>query len=192
MAYRNEIAALAASLCLIWLAAPSAAWAQKLDPAASTSAANQKISPPTQIGKPEISGISLEKKPFRLAALKGKIVLVMFWSTDCAVCRDKMSELRENVQGWADKPFEVVLVSVDRSMRDVDSYNSIISKAVPVKQRFTQLWAGQPGYQDNLGGSALTRTQLPLALLIDKEGKEVERYTGRISTDVWDKIADLL
>jgi thiol-disulfide isomerase/thioredoxin len=141
---------------------------------------------------PSIVGTTLEKKAFNLASLKGKVVLVMFWSTDCAVCRDKMRELRENVQGWADKPFEMVLVSVDSRMADVDSYNAIINKSVPIKQRFTQLWKGDPGYKDNLNSADLTRAQLPAALLIGKDGKLVERFNGRIPAQVWDTISDLL
>ena len=141
---------------------------------------------------PVITGNTLEKKPFQLASLKGKVTLVMFWSTECAVCRDKMPELRENVRGWADKPFELVLVSVDRSVEDVAGYNAIINKTVPLKQRFTQLWSGDASYIDNLALSQLSRTQLPVTLLIDKKGKLVERYNGRIPADVWDAISDLL
>ena len=141
---------------------------------------------------PAISGNTMDKKPFQLAAQKGKVVLVMFWSTECPVCRDQMAELRENVQGWANKPFELVLVSVDKNMKDVDSYNAIISKSVPVKQRFTQLWAGESGFKDSMGGSQLQKNQLPATFLIDKTGKLVERYNGRVPAQVWDTIADLL
>lgn len=141
---------------------------------------------------PVIVGTALDKTAFQLASLKGKVVLVMFWSTDCAICRDKMPELRQNVKGWADKPFELVLVSVDRRMEDVTGYNTIINKTVPLKQRFTQLWTGDPGYKDNLGLSQLPRGQLPATLLIDKQGKLVERYNGRIPAEVWDTISDLL
>ncbi len=190
---RNDYpGAIAAALCWLSFAMVPAAYAQKQGAAAPASAAATKSAESSQLFTPTINGNTLEKKPFRLAALKGKVVLVMFWSTDCAVCRDKMPELRENVQGWADKPFEMVLVSVDRNMRDVDSYNAIINKSVPLKQRFTQLWTGEPSYKDNLGSGELSRAQLPLALLIDKDGKLVERFTGRIPVDVWDKIADLL
>ena len=158
-----------------------------------TSAYAQKVptGPLTPV-VPVITGNTLEKKPFQLASLKGKVTLVMFWSTDCAVCRDKMPELRENARGWADKPFELVLVSVDRTMEDVAGYNAIINKTVPLKQRFTQLWLGDASYKDNLGLSQLSRTQLPVTLLIDKKGKLVERFNGRIPADVWDTISDLL
>ena len=190
---RNDYpGAIAAALCWLSFTVVPAAYAQKQGAAAPASAAATKSAESSQVVTPTINGNTLEKKPFRLAALKGKVVLVMFWSTDCAVCRDKMPELRENVQGWADKPFEMVLVSVDRNMRDVDSYNAIINKSVPLKQRFTQLWTGEPSYKDSLGSGELSRAQLPLALLIDKDGKLVERFTGRIPVDVWDKIADLL
>jgi thiol-disulfide isomerase/thioredoxin len=177
--------ALALLLC-VSVFSSATSHAQKPAPVKSTEAA------PVVAALPSITGRTLEKKPFTLASLKGKVVLVMFWSTECAVCLDKMPELRENVQGWADKPFEMVLVSVDRRMADVDRYNAIVNKSVPLKQRFTQLWTGDATYLDNMDTANLTRAQLPATLLIDKQGKLVERFTGRIPADVWDKISDLL
>jgi thiol-disulfide isomerase/thioredoxin len=192
MSHRYNPVALVAALCWLGMVlAPAAVHAQKQGPALAAPSTAKAVES-VEIVNPVIVGSTLEKKSFSLAQLKGKVVLVMFWSTDCAVCRDKMPELRENVQGWTDKPFEMVLVSVDRSMRDVDSYNAIINKSVPLKQRFTQLWTGDASYKDNLNSATLSRSQLPMALLIGKDGKVVERFTGRIPADVWDKIADLL
>jgi hypothetical protein len=51
-----------------------------------------------------------------------------------------------------------------------------------------QLWTGESGYKDNLGKQPM----LPAAYLLDKTGKVVERYVGRIPPEAWDKIADLL
>ncbi len=130
----------------------------------------------------------MDGKPFQLAALKGKVVLLMFWSTECAVCRDKMPELRQNYEGWRGKPFEMVLVSTDRRMEDLQSYEQIISRTVPLKQRFVQLWVGDAGYRDGFGKPA----QLPASFLIDKSGRVVERYQGRIPAEAWDRIAELL
>ena len=138
--------------------------------------------------QPTVAGKTFEGKPFLLSSLKGKVVMVMFWSTGCAVCRDKMPELRQNYEGWQGKPFEMVLVSTDRKMQDVEDYEKIISRTVPLKQRFVQLWAGEPGYKDNFG----PQTQLPSTFIVDKSGKVVERYQGRIPAEAWDKIADLL
>ncbi|WP_048441323.1 TlpA disulfide reductase family protein [Caenimonas sp. SL110] len=137
---------------------------------------------------PFLEGKTIEGRAFNLASLKGKVVLLMFWSTDCAVCRDKMPELRQNVEGWRAKPFELVLVSTDRRIRDLQDYEQIISRTVPVKQRFVQLWSGDAGYQDGFGRHA----QLPAAYLIDKSGQVVDSWRGRIPAEAWDRIAELL
>jgi hypothetical protein len=77
-------------------------------------------------------------------------------------------------------------------MSDVDSYNSIVSQSVPVKQRFIQLWAGDPDYKDNLNLAQTPKNLLPLTLVIDKIGKVVDRNSGRIPAAWWDNISDLL
>ncbi|MEO8022429.1 TlpA disulfide reductase family protein [Polaromonas sp.] len=157
-------------------------------------ASSQAQTPPTSVkaesaaAAPHIEGKTVEGKPFRLSSLKGKVVLLLYWSTDCAVCRDKMPELRNNYEGWAAKPFEMVVVSTDKRMQDVVEYERIIARTVPIRQRFVQLWMGESSYSDNLGKHA----QLPAAYLIDKSGKIVERYVGRIPPEAWDRIADLL
>lgn len=143
---------------------------------------------PPIVATPQLEGKTIEGNPFKLASLKGKVVLVMFWSTGCAVCRDKMPELRTNYEGWAGKPFELVAVSTDTRVLDLLDYERIISRTVPLKQRFVQLWTGESGYKDNLGKHG----QLPAAFLLDKTGKVVDRYVGRIPPEAWDRIADLL
>jgi thiol-disulfide isomerase/thioredoxin len=143
---------------------------------------------PAPVIVPQIEGKTIDGTAFNLSTLKGKVVLVMFWSTGCAVCRDKMPELRSNYAGWAGKPFELVAVSTDGRAQDVLDYERIISRTVPMKQRFVQLWTGESGYKDNLGKHSM----LPAGYLLDKTGKVVERYVGRIPPEAWDRIADLL
>lgn len=137
---------------------------------------------------PAIESRTIEGKPFKLASLKGKVVLVMFWSTDCAVCRDKMPELRQNYEGWKSQPFELVLVSTDRRKEDVQAYEKIITRVVSAQQRFPQLWVGEPGYKNNFG----PQTMLPATYVIDKAGRIVLRFNGRIPAEAWDKISELL
>lgn len=150
--------------------------------------AGKVAAPPAATAAPQIEGKTIAGVPFKLSSLKGKVVLVLYWSTSCAVCRDKMPELRTNYEGWAGKPFELVAVSTDRRMQELVEYERIIARTVPTKQRFVQLWTGDASYSDNLGEHA----QLPAGYLIDKSGKVVERYAGRIPPEAWDRIADLL
>jgi hypothetical protein len=70
----------------------------------------------------------------------------------------------------------------------VEEYEKLIAYLVPAKQRFIQMWSGEIGYADNVGKT----DHLPMTFLIDKTGRVVETYTGRIPSEAWDKIADLL
>jgi thiol-disulfide isomerase/thioredoxin len=140
-------------------------------------------SPPQQL-----RGNTLDGKPFDLQALRGKVVMVVFWSTDCAVCRDKMPELRANVKGWMGQPFELVSVSTDRQRSNAVTYTQLVNATVPANQRFTTLWTGESQYRDSFG----TPGQLPAAYLLYKTGQLVEQYHGRIPAEAWDRIADLL
>lgn len=163
----------------------TALWARVPAPSRPATAAPAVSTPASTT---QIEGKTIEGTPFRLAALKGKVVLVMYWSTDCAVCRSKMPELRTNYEGWSGKPFELVAVNTDTREQDFILYERLISRTVPLKQRFVQLWKGEASYRDNVAKPA----QLPYALLFDKEGRLVERYAGRIPPEAWDRIADLL
>jgi thiol-disulfide isomerase/thioredoxin len=192
MRYVNQpLAALALALMPLTILAQNAPAAKPsaTKPVVGASASDSASS----VGdSPRLQGKSLGGKAFNLASLKGKVVMLMFWSTDCPVCRDKMPELRENYQGWAGKPFELVLVSVDKRMKDVDDYEAVINRMVPLKQRFVQLWAGESGYGDSLGTAQMARGQLPMTYLIDKNGKVAAKFVGRIPADAWDQIAELL
>lgn len=147
-----------------------------------------RVAAPAAAVQPRLSGQTFEGSPFDLAGLRGKVVLVVFWSTTCAVCRDKMAELRANYEGWRGQPFEMVLVNQDRRMQDVEAYEQILAQTVARAQRFPQLWRGQPGYVDSFGAQAV----LPATFIVNKNGQVEKTYIGRIPPQAWDDIADLL
>lgn len=123
-----------------------------------------------------------------LSALRGQVVLVFYWSTSCAVCRDKMRELRANLAGWKDQSFTLLGVNMDPRLQDFLAYEALVAQTVPIGQHFVSVSSLSPGFRDTMG----TPTQLPSGCLIDKQGHLVERYTGRIPPATWDRIADLL
>lgn len=134
------------------------------------------------------AGKTLDGQPFDLQALRGKVVLVMLWSSGCAMCRDRMPELRDNIAAWKGKPFEIVAISHDRKRDDLLTYQQVIASAVKPNQRFPWVWAGEAEYKDNLGKPA----SMPMSYLIDKNGKVVKSFAGRMPAEVWDQIADMV
>lgn len=137
---------------------------------------------------PQLVGRTFDGRPFSLAEQRGKVVMVVFWSTGCAVCRDKLPELRANYAGWAGRPFELVTVATDERRQDALDYDRLIARIVPAAQRFPSLWRGEPGHRDGFGAA----DQLPAAYVIDREGRLAARFVGRIPAEAWDQVAELM
>lgn len=162
---------------LAWLAAASPLLARAQEaPSASSPALT------------ELQGTTPTDQHISLKALRGQVVLVFYWSTDCPVCHSKMPELRANAAGWQGKNFTLLGVNMDEDRADFLRYEKVVSPLLPSVERFPSVWGLDPAYQDNLG----TVLHLPSAVLIDTQGRVVERYSGRIPAQAWDRIADLL
>lgn len=143
----------------------------------------------TQTTTPDIQGVSVSGAPFKLEKLRGKVVMVMHWSSECPVCLDKMRELRLNTEGWTGKPFEVVLINSDRSLEAVKEYQRIVNVTLPSALKFTQLWQKAPEFKQS---PKVEAGRQPVTWVLDKQGKLLGQYQGRLPLDVWDQIADLL
>lgn len=126
-----------------------------------------------------LQATTLEGSRFDLSQLKGKVVMVFYWSTRCAVCLSHLPELRANLGGWRNKPFELVTVNVDADRGGWRDYEQLASTTQPLRP--LAVWTGQaPG------------PKLPLTLVLDTQGRVVARHEGRIAPEAWDAVAEIL
>jgi len=64
---------------------------------------------------PELTMNDVDDKPFSLSQLKGKYVLVDFWASWCAPCRDENPNVVAAYNQFKDKNFTVLGVSLDKN-----------------------------------------------------------------------------
>ena len=135
---------------------------------------------PSNLKQPlAVSAINLDGGKFDSAGLKGKVVMVYYWSTGCAVCRSHLSELRANLAGWKNKPFALVTVNVDADAAQWKAYEQIASQTQAVRP--ISVWEAKGAVG-----------KLPITLVTDIAGIVKYRYDGRIAPESWDSVAELL
>ena len=103
----------------------------------------------------------------RFADLRGKVVILDFWSTTCGPCQEplaKMQKYREENPGWGDR-VAIVTLSIDDTLP--------MARAHLEKRGWTttlNLWAGEGGWKSG-PAKAFRVTAIPTCYVIDAQGK---------------------
>jgi thiol-disulfide isomerase/thioredoxin len=134
------------------------------------------------------AGRTLQGNVFDLAERRGRVVLLVLWRTDCAVCLSKMPELRANAAGWRAKPFDLVLLNLDPAKADAQAYEQARQQTGATYAPLWSLWQGDT----RLPAEWHKTARLPVLLLFDTDGKLVKRHEGRVPAEAWDEVAELL
>ena len=118
---------------------------------------------------PPVAFATIKGEKIAMSSLRGKVVLVNFWATDCAVCLKEMPELVAMHQKFQARGFETVAVAMryDPPIRVVDYAEKT---ALPFKVAFDPVGEHAKAFGD------LTLT--PTTFVIDKRGNIVYRVLG--------------
>jgi peroxiredoxin len=81
---------------------------------------------------PELGLVDLEGKRIDRAALAGKVVVVDFWATWCAPCKQELPVLQRLYERYAKQGLVVVAVSVDKDATNVRKFASELKLSFPV------------------------------------------------------------
>lgn len=107
--------------------------------------------------------------PVTLADYRGKVVLVNFWATWCAPCREEMASLDRLQTELGGDDFQVVTIATGRNpmpaIRKFFAEEEI--QALPILTDARQALARDMGVRG-----------LPVTVLLDREGNEVARLIG--------------
>ena len=118
---------------------------------------------------PAVTFVSLQGEKITTASLRGKVVLVNFWATDCVTCVKEMPEIVSTYNKFRDRGFETIAVAMHH---DPPNYvlNYTEKNRLPFKVALDPL--GE--LAKSFGEVKLT----PTTFVIDKQGNVVTRILG--------------
>jgi len=119
---------------------------------------------------PAVSYTLLDGRHGDLASLRGHVVLVNFWATDCAPCVEEMPAMVDNWRRFSPQGFETLAVSMSYDAPALVS-NFAQSRALP----FPVVIDNTGEIAHRFGGVQYT----PTSLLINKRGEIVRRWVGK-------------
>jgi peroxiredoxin len=114
----RSLVAITASLCMSMLSLPLAVAQSKIDYKVVPILQPMKDAAPT----PEISLSTPEGKKISLKEFRGKLVLLNFWASWCAPCREEMPAMEKLYQEYKDKNFSVFAIAVNDSKTDAVNF----------------------------------------------------------------------
>ncbi len=135
---------------------------------------------------PDVTMKDLRDKDVPLSQYKGKVVLVNFWATWCEPCRDEIPLLIELQQKYGGQGFVVLGVAMDEDGKkavvpyveherfDVNGKKEAMSYTILIgTDEVVHKFGGLIGF--------------PTSFLISRDGRQVERITGRLDYDPIEK-----
>lgn len=122
---------------------------------------------------PDFRLTTLDGKSVRLSDLQGKTVLVNFWATWCAPCRQEMPEIVKAYNANHARGFEVVSVDEQEDPATVKKWVDAFEMSFPVALDTS----GQVGQTFRAG------SQFPTSLWIDPKGVVTDVRYGPMSED---------
>lgn len=120
---------------------------------------------------PTVTFTTIDGKKISMADLKGKVVLVNFWATDCPGCIKEMPDLIKTYNDYKTKGFEIISVAMPYDP-PAQVLNYTRQKALP----FPVMHDGFSEITQAFGGVNLT----PTAFIFDKQGKRLQRTIGEL------------
>ena len=136
----------------------------------------------TRIGNcvPEFKSIDVNGKPVSPSALRGKVVLLYFW-TSMDYCEEELVYVVSVYDKYHTKGFEVIGINIARWKNEEDFHRLLNEKRYPGYQIYDEgkLKQGKLAQQFSI-------QEIPSLVLFDKDGKIIHARSGKVhSPETW-------
>ena len=118
---------------------------------------------------PQVTFVSLQGERIASGGLRGKVVLVNFWATDCVICVKEMPEMARTYDRYRERGLEFIAVAMKH-----DPPNRVIAYAEKNRLPFRVALDPLGELAQAFGDVRFT----PTTFVIDKRGRIVSRIQG--------------
>ncbi len=141
--------------------------------AAGIYAARQALAPETATDSAPLLSVTLpdlDGKPQPLGQWRGRVLVVNFWATWCAPCREEMPEFVKAQREYGGRGLQFVGIATDDEPK--------------VRQFAAEIGVNYPTLLGGYGAIELSRTlgnrvgALPFTVIVDRDGRIVHRQLG--------------
>ena len=131
---------------------------------------------------PDFTRADTSGKPVQLSKYRGQLVLLNFWASWCAPCREEMPLFSKWQRELGSRGLQVIGISMDDDAAEVDKFLAAYPVTYPIVM-------GDAKFAEHFGGVL----GLPLSYLIDAQGRVVARYQGEVDLPKMEaKVKELL
>lgn len=141
---------------------------------------NRRGFKPTAKGSlaPDFTLPQLDGQPLRLSSYRGKIVLLDFWATWCVPCREEIPHFIELQNKYGQDGLQIIGVSMDDTPEPARTFYQQFRMNYPVVM-------GNASIGEEYGGIL----GLPIAFLLDRNGRIIVKHVGATDPAVIEKEA---
>jgi thiol-disulfide isomerase/thioredoxin len=136
--------------------------------------------------QPRLAG-ELDAKGYaaRVAAEKGRVVLVNFWATWCVPCREEFPDLVRLQKAYGEKGLTVIGISTDFA-KQLPAVETFLAKQRPSFPNYHKAAGGEDqvfieAVDEKWGG------ELPFSVLFDRDGRKVRTLPGKNAYAAYEK-----
>lgn len=111
-----------------------------------------------------------------LSELHGRPVIINFWATWCAPCREEMPELQEAFEDYADNNLELLAVNREESQEQIEQFFVELSAEKEIDFTFSLLLDNQATVVDSYGVF-----NMPTTFFVDADGVVTAVHFGPLT-----------
>ena len=137
--------------------------------------ANQHNTSATLRPAPDFSLTDLSGSRLTLTQYRGKVVLLDFWATWCAPCKEEIPHFIEMQNRYGPRGLQVIGISMDDDEPPIRAFQQQFKMNYPVARGSAELATQYGGV---LG--------LPITFIIDRDGRIVSRHIGQTKPEVFE------